>query len=831
MDTETTSTECETKSPPPPKPPPPSQSSGKKDSSLDKDEIIERLQEEIRILRGKIRGYTTLSQICHEYREKSKRLEAELNQLKTSLDFQNFKILEEELAQVKELLDERIKELELCKRSSNMLLKETDTTDPDITQVDHGRNELASRRIEIDKTKTEYHGKDTDDTGKKNSSNKAEVVSPGEKLDLKSFNSDTSTSSKEKKPHNGTSVDSSKGDMTTMDPFKFYNREVTPMQESMTHRDNEPEPFQMVPRQWRESGSDSDDLILFSGVGASSKSITTLSRSQSSSKEALNIPVDELKVADFQNLDSNKAHSLCMKVSDSIISLRRVIHTMDEKIEQGDKFRKINDVLQEELQKKEIKVKELEAAIADLQKSLKSLTSESGSFSSETQLVSGTGWVKIQREQETLTQKDATEARIMQLQSQMQQLKDANQKWSNEWKKMVAQHEATIAEQQEEKILLQRDLAEFHIQDEQRKLEFDRMILDLKKRLEDAEMAKEDALNQLHAASLKADSMQAKMIEAEDRLDQLKRQKQSLETEISLLRSGSVYTQSQGSNSSPVLQKKASEVETENMVLRQQLMLFQEDFQKERHDRARAQSMKDDLAKENENLKKKIRHLDLRKIEMDSQLQHANDKSREITMERERLKAENYELQNKIRSIEMTNTQLRQQLQQQQQQREQYQAPIIQSAGLSPSQRMFQPYLNQQIYPGQHYQQQQQQHNAMWTPQQFVGNIGIPDWQQMNSSAYQQSQPTRVSPPMMQIYPGASGHELLPGAWNCPSCTYSNYPKRTVCEICGYIRSPSSIHGQSDRNQISGALIPRGDETQQQLYHHVGNNNMAGNGN
>jgi uncharacterized OB-fold protein len=31
--------------------------------------------------------------------------------------------------------------------------------------------------------------------------------------------------------------------------------------------------------------------------------------------------------------------------------------------------------------------------------------------------------------------------------------------------------------------------------------------------------------------------------------------------------------------------------------------------------------------------------------------------------------------------------------------------------------------------------------------------------------------------------------EQQPGAWNCDDCTYSNHPSRTVCEMCGKIRS------------------------------------------
>ena len=50
------------------------------------------------------------------------------------------------------------------------------------------------------------------------------------------------------------------------------------------------------------------------------------------------------------------------------------------------------------------------------------------------------------------------------------------------------------------------------------------------------------------------------------------------------------------------------ELQTEVEVLRQQLLVFQEDFDRERQDRATAQSIKDDLKKKCDQLKRQLRN-------------------------------------------------------------------------------------------------------------------------------------------------------------------------------------------------------------------------------
>ena len=56
--------------------------------------------------------------------------------------------------------------------------------------------------------------------------------------------------------------------------------------------------------------------------------------------------------------------------------------------------------------------------------------------------------------------------------------------------------------------------------------------------------------------------------------------------------------------------KTQNEYQTDIDVLRQQLLLFQEDFDRERQDRATAQSIKEEFKKQNDSLKKKCRHLE-----------------------------------------------------------------------------------------------------------------------------------------------------------------------------------------------------------------------------
>lgn len=63
-----------------------------------------------------------------------------------------------------------------------------------------------------------------------------------------------------------------------------------------------------------------------------------------------------------------------------------------------------------------------------------------------------------------------------------------------------------------------------------------------------------------------------------------------------------------------------NELSTENTILRQQLLVFQEDFDRERQDRAKAQSLKDEYKLKNENLKKRVRHLEQKYSNLERQV-------------------------------------------------------------------------------------------------------------------------------------------------------------------------------------------------------------------
>lgn len=51
-----------------------------------------------------------------------------------------------------------------------------------------------------------------------------------------------------------------------------------------------------------------------------------------------------------------------------------------------------------------------------------------------------------------------------------------------------------------------------------------------------------------------------------------------------------------------------------------------------------------------------------------------------------------------------------------------------------------------------------------------------------------------VNPPGPYYQANQAGKQIeyKVGSWSCNQCTYVNYPGRTVCEVCGYIQSPST---------------------------------------
>ena len=65
---------------------------------------------------------------------------------------------------------------------------------------------------------------------------------------------------------------------------------------------------------------------------------------------------------------------------------------------------------------------------------------------------------------------------------------------------------------------------------------------------------------------------------------------------------------------------------------------------------------------------------------------------------------------------------------------------------------------------------------------------------QSPGSQYAPAQQGVYNPPAPYYQANQAGRqtEYKPGSWSCDQCTYTNYPGRTVCELCGYIRSPSA---------------------------------------
>lgn len=66
--------------------------------------------------------------------------------------------------------------------------------------------------------------------------------------------------------------------------------------------------------------------------------------------------------------------------------------------------------------------------------------------------------------------------------------------------------------------------------------------------------------------------------------------------------------------------RQQQELQTEVEVLRQQLLVFQEDFDRERQDRATAQSLRDDLKKKCDQMRKQLRHTEVKLASAETQV-------------------------------------------------------------------------------------------------------------------------------------------------------------------------------------------------------------------
>ncbi|XP_058917499.1 TNFAIP3-interacting protein 1 isoform X4 [Kogia breviceps] len=202
------------------------------------------------------------------------------------------------------------------------------------------------------------------------------------------------------------------------------------------------------------------------------------------------------------------------------------------------------------------------------------------------------------------------EKKVRMLEQQRTELLEVNKQWDQHFRSMKQQYEQKITELRQKLADLQKQVTELEAEREQKQRDFDRKLLLAKSKIEMEETDKE----QLTA---EAKELRQKVKYLQDQLSPLTRQREYQEKEIQRLNKALEEALSiQASPSSPtaafgspegaggLLRKQ--ELVTQNELLKQQVKIFEEDFQRERSDRERMNEEKEELKKQVEKLQAQV---------------------------------------------------------------------------------------------------------------------------------------------------------------------------------------------------------------------------------
>ncbi|XP_012889265.1 PREDICTED: TNFAIP3-interacting protein 1 isoform X1 [Dipodomys ordii] len=203
----------------------------------------------------------------------------------------------------------------------------------------------------------------------------------------------------------------------------------------------------------------------------------------------------------------------------------------------------------------------------------------------------------------------AAEKKVKILEQQRMELLEVNKQWDHHFRSMKQQYEQKITELRQKLVDLQKQVTDLEAEREQKQRDFDRKLLLAKSKIEMEETNKE----QLTA---EAQELQQRVKYLQDQLGPLTRQREYHEKEIQRLNKALEEALSiQASPSSPsafgspegagaLLRKQ--ELVTQNELLKQQVKIFEEDFQRERSDRERMNEEKEELRKQVEKLQAQV---------------------------------------------------------------------------------------------------------------------------------------------------------------------------------------------------------------------------------
>ncbi|XP_049685500.1 TNFAIP3-interacting protein 1 isoform X4 [Accipiter gentilis] len=216
--------------------------------------------------------------------------------------------------------------------------------------------------------------------------------------------------------------------------------------------------------------------------------------------------------------------------------------------------------------------------------------------------------------------------------AEQQQLLEVNKQWDQHFRAMKQKYEQKVTDLHQELAEARRALTELESEREQKQRDFDRKLLLAKSRIETEEAEKE-------RLAMEVRDLQQRMRFLQEQLGPVTRQREYQEKEIQRLNKAleeALNVQASpppifASTMEPAGKVPQQELLTQNELLKQQVKIFEEDFQRERSDRERMNEEKEELKQQLEKLQKQL-------VISNNQLRASKDDCQREKEEKEKLK-------------------------------------------------------------------------------------------------------------------------------------------------------------------------------------------------
>ncbi|XP_037762389.1 TNFAIP3-interacting protein 1 isoform X2 [Chelonia mydas] len=202
-----------------------------------------------------------------------------------------------------------------------------------------------------------------------------------------------------------------------------------------------------------------------------------------------------------------------------------------------------------------------------------------------------------------------SEKKVKILEHQRNELLEVNKQWDQHFRSMKQQYEQKITDLRQKLADSQRALSELEAEREPKQRDFDRKLLLAKSKIEVEEAEKERLAGEVRDLKQRIRFLQEQLApvtkQREYQEKEIQRLNKALEEALNV--QAPAPTPSALSNATePGGSMRPHELLTQNELLKQQVKIFEEDFQRERRDRERMNEEKEELKQQLEKLKKQL---------------------------------------------------------------------------------------------------------------------------------------------------------------------------------------------------------------------------------